>query len=160
MLSYDYAWNRLLFGGRVGWAFRGAPKDFTPIHVEARASYSLRKDVFNKSFRPYLGLAVGMAQVDAAATVKIVDCVDSAARDECENAVGTEINQYLLPDGTGNVRAVQRVLNAYRSGSRFFFGPTLHTVFALANDSAIVVNINVMFPDVVFQPSLGYEMAL
>jgi hypothetical protein len=70
------------------------------------------------------------------------------------------VNQYLLPDGSGNVRAVQRVLNAYRSGTRFFFGPTLHTVFALANDSAIIVNINVMFPDVVFQPTLGYEMAL
>jgi hypothetical protein len=160
LLSYDYAWNRLLFGGRIGWAFRGAPKDFSPVHVEARAMYSLRNDVFNKNFRPYLGLAAGLAQVDAFGTVKIVDCTDPVSRVECRGAVGTEVNQYLLPDGSGNVRAVQRVLNAYRSGSRFFFGPTLHTVFALANDSAIVVNVNVMFPDVVFQPSLGYEMGL
>jgi hypothetical protein len=55
---------------------------------------------------------------------------------------------------------VRRVLNAYRSGSRFFFGPTLHMVFALANDSAIVVNVNAMLPDVVIEPTLGYEMAL
>lgn len=160
LLSYDYAWNRLLVGGRIGWAFRGAPKSFTPVHVEARAMYSLRKDVFNKNFRPYLGLAAGFAQVDASGTVKIVDCTDPTSRAECRTATGAEVNQYLLPDGTGNVRAVQRVLNAYRSGTRFFFGPTLHTVFALANDSAIIVNINVMFPDVVFQPTLGYEMAL
>jgi hypothetical protein len=160
LLSYDYAWNRLLFGGRIGWAFRGAPKSFSPIHVEARAMYSLRKDVFNKNFRPYLGLTAGYAQVDASGTVKIVDCTDPASRAMCRQATGAEVNQYLLPDGSGNVRAVQRVLNAYRSGTRFFFGPTLHTVFALANDSAIVFNLNVMFPDVVFQPSLGYEMAL
>lgn len=160
VLSYDYAWNRLLFGGRIGWAFRGAPKSFSPVHVEARAMYSLRKDVFNKNFRPYLGLAGGYAQVDASGTVKIVDCTDPASRAACRAATGAEVNQYLLPDGSGNVRAVQRVLNAYRSGTRFFFGPTLHSVFALANDSAIVFNLNVMFPDVVFEPTLGYEMAL
>jgi hypothetical protein len=28
------------------------------------------------------------------------------------------------------------------------------------NDSAIVVNIAAMFPDVVLQPTIGYEMAL
>jgi hypothetical protein len=110
--------------------------------------------------RTYLGLTAGYAQVDASGTVKIVDCTDPASRAMCRQATGAEVNQYLLPDGSGNVRAVQRVLNAYRSGTRFFFGPTLHTVFALANDSAIVFNLNVMFPDVVFQPSLGYEMAL
>jgi hypothetical protein len=33
-------------------------------------------------------------------------------------------------------------------------------VFALANDSAIVFNLNTMFPDVVFQPTLGYAMGL
>jgi hypothetical protein len=160
VLSYDYAWNRLLFGARVGWAFRGAPKDFSPIHVEGRATYSLRKDVFNKGFRPYLGLAFGYAQVDAAGAVTIVDCTEATSRAACRSATGTEVNQYLLPDGTGEVRAIKRVLNAYRSGTRFFFGPTLHTVFALANDSAIVFNLNVMFPDVVFEPTLGYEMAL
>jgi hypothetical protein len=56
--------------------------------------------------------------------------------------------------------AVDRRLNAFRKGTRFFFGPTLHTVFAIANDSAIVVNIAAMFPDVVLQPTIGYEMAL
>jgi hypothetical protein len=160
VLSYDYAFNRLLFGGRLGWAFLGAPKSFTPVHVEARAAFSLRKDVFNKGFRPYLGLAAGFAQVDASGTVTIVDCVDPASRATCRAATGADVNQYLLPDGTGNVRAVRRVLNAYRSGTKLFFGPTLHMVFALANDSAIIVNINAMFPDVVLQPTLGYEMAL
>jgi hypothetical protein len=160
VLSYDHAINRLLFGGRLGWAFRGAPKSFTPIHVEARAMYSLRKDVFNKGFRPYLGLAGGFAQVDASGTVTVVDCTDATSRAMCRAATGAEVNQYLLPDGTGKVRAVKRVLNAYRSGTKFFFGPTLHLMFALANDAAIIVNLNAMFPDVVIQPTIGYEMAL
>jgi hypothetical protein len=98
--------------------------------------------------------------VDASGTVTVVDCTDPMSRAACRSATGAEVNQYLLPDGTGNVRAVRRVLNAYRSGSRFFFGPTLHMVFALANDSAIVVNVNAMLPDVVIEPTLGYEMAL
>ncbi len=160
LVSYDYALQRLLFGGRIGWAFRGAPKHFTPLHIEARALYSVRKDVFNKNFRPYLGLAGGYAEVDSAGSVRIVDCVDSASRQACRTATASELNAYLLPDGNGDVRAVQRVLNAYRSGSHFFFGPTLHMVFALANDSAIVFNLNVMFPDTVFEPTLGYEIGL
>jgi hypothetical protein len=160
VLSYDYAFKRLMFGGRLGWAFLGAPKSFTPVHVEARAMFSLRKDVFNKGFRPYLGLAAGFAQVDASGTVTIVDCTDPESRATCRTATGAEVNAYLLPDGTGNVRAVKRVLNAYRSGTKVFFGPTLHMMFALANDSAIIINLNAMFPDVVLQPTLGYEMAL
>jgi len=161
LLSYEYAFNRLMFGARLGWAFRGAPKHFSPVHAEARGFYSLRKDVFNKNFRPYLGLTAGYAQVDASGTVTIVDCnKDPATLTTCRNATGAAVNDLLVSQGGYPPLAVKRVLNAYRSGTRFFFGPTLHTVFALANDSAIVFDFVVMFPDVVFQPSLGYELAL
>jgi hypothetical protein len=157
LLSYEYAFKRFLVGGRLGWAFRGAPKNFSPIHAEARGFYSLRSDVFNKNFRPYLGLAAGYAQVDASGSVRIVDCTDRTMVNECRDATRATVNQFLPPSSTA---ATSRDLNAFRSGTRFFFGPTLHMVFAIANDSAIVLNIMAMFPDVVIEPTLGYELAL
>ena len=75
----------------------------------------------------------------------------------CRDATKATVNQFLPPQSTA---ATPRDLNAFRSGTRFFFGPTLHSVFALANDSAIVFNLMVMFPDVVIEPTLGYELAL
>lgn len=161
LMSYEYAFGRLLVGGRLGWAFLGAPKDFSPIHVEARGFYSLRRDVFNKNFRPYLGLAAGYAQVDASGTVTVTDCNnDPATLTTCRNATGAAADGLTVSQGGNPPLARALALNAYRSGTRFFFGPTLHTVFALANDSAIVFNFAVMFPDVVLEPTIGYEMAL
>jgi hypothetical protein len=41
-----------------------------------------------------------------------------------------------------------------------FFGPTFSMWFLFSNESAFVFNLNVMFPEVVFQPSLGYAMGI
>jgi hypothetical protein len=155
LISYDYMVGRLALGARLGWAFRGAPKDFSPIHIEARVAYSLRKDPFKLSFRPYLGLAFGHAQVDASAPVTIVDCV---GHDPACVAAKTkdEVNAYLSDPN----QAVLRKLDAYRSGAPFFFGPTLTMLFALTNEAAIVVNLNTMFPDISFEPSVGYQMGI
>jgi hypothetical protein len=155
LFSYDYMVGRLAVGARVGWAFRGAPKDFSPIHIEARVAYSLRRDPFKLNFRPYLGLALGHAQVDASAPVTIVDCV---GHDPACVAAKTkdEVNAYLSDPN----QAVLRKLDAYRSGAPFFFGPTLTMLFALTNEAAIVVNINAMFPDITFEPSVGYQMGI
>lgn len=155
LISYDYMVGRLAVGARLGWAFRGAPKDFSPIHIEARVAYSLRKDPFKQSFRPYLGLALGHAQVDASSGVTIVDCV---SKDPGCVAAKTkdEVNAYLA-DPT---QAVLKKLDAYRSGAPFFFGPTLTMMFAFTNDSAIVLNVNAMFPDITIEPTIGYAMGL
>ncbi|HEV8551318.1 MAG TPA: hypothetical protein VGQ57_19855, partial [Polyangiaceae bacterium] len=74
LLSYDYMFGRFSVGGRLGWAFRGAPKGFSPIHIEVRAAYSLLKEPFKRSFRPYLGFSFGHAEVDASSKTTIVDC--------------------------------------------------------------------------------------
>lgn len=157
LLSYEYAAGRFAAGARLGWAFRGAPKGFSPIHFEARALYSVRRDPFNLSFRPYLGLVVGYAQVDAAGTVDVVDCknTDATASETCRNA-STPAELKMLDPAT----ATAYKLAAYRSGSRFFFGPALRLMFALSNESAIVLNVNTMLPNVTFEPTLGYEMGL
>ena len=154
LLSYDYMVGRFSVGARLGWAFRGAPKDFSPIHIEARAAYSLRKDPFKLNFRPYLGLAFGHAQVDASSKTDIVDCVSKDPT--CiSTADKNALNGYLM-SGDAAIRHVE----AYRSGAPFFFGPTISLMYAFTNDAAVVLNINAMFPDVAIQPSIGYQMAL
>jgi hypothetical protein len=154
LLSYEYMFGRLALGGKVGWAFRGAPKGFSPFHLEARALYSIRKDPFNLNFRPYLGLAVGHAQVDAAAAVVIVDCSPDTTG-TCRSTTPDKLGPLGM---TG--QAVPHQLNAYRSGSSFFIGPSLMMMFALSNEAAIVFNLTAMLPDLAFEPTLGYQMGL
>jgi hypothetical protein len=55
MASYYRAFGRILAGARLGFAFRGAPEGFLPLHLEGRVAYSLRKDPFKHRLRPYLG---------------------------------------------------------------------------------------------------------
>ena len=159
LFSYEYAVNRIVVGARLGWAFRGAPQDFLPLHIEGRLFYSMRKAPLEKRFRPYLGIVGGVAQVDGAGPVEIIDCVssDPTERDGCVHAADRATIDMYLADRN---QAVRKTLNAYRSGTKGFFGPALMLVFAVSNDSAIVFNLNTMFPDVVFEPTLGYAIGL
>jgi hypothetical protein len=157
LMSYEYATGRVAAGARLGWAFRGAPKGFSPMHLEARFLFSLRKDPLNLTFRPYLGIAAGYAQVDASATVNVVDCksADPTAQQTCRNAATPAALAMLDP-----TTATLHQFSAYRSGSRLFFGPSLKLMLAVKNDSAIVLSLNTMFPNVTFEPTLGYELGL
>lgn len=159
LASYEYAVKRFLVGTRLGWAFRGAPQDFLPFHFEARAYYAMRKNPLDQRFRPYLGIVAGVAQVDASGATEIIDCVaaDSEQRQGCVEAADQATLNMYLADRT---LAVRKTLNAYRQGSKGFFGPSLMMVFAITNESAIIFNLNTMFPDVVFEPTLGYAMGL
>ncbi|MFO7180767.1 MAG: hypothetical protein DIU78_018845 [Pseudomonadota bacterium] len=148
LLSYDRAFGRLLAGGRLGFAFNGAPEGFLPIHLEGRVGYSLTNNPLTKRLRPYLGIALGLAQVDTRSEVTILDCPDTA----CANAM---TDAQLVP-----YAQFGRKLTAYHSGSKLFFGPTAHVLYALSNESAIAFTLNVMLPDVVFQPSVGYQLGL
>ena len=158
LLSYEYAFGRIALGARIGWAFRGAPKGFSPFHLDVRALYSLRKDPFNLSFRPYLGLAVGHAQVDASGPVVVVDCRSDPVNDPDGKCRSTPLTG-LAPYATNQVAVVHQ-FNAYRSGSSFFIGPSLMMMFALSNEAAIVFNVTAMLPDLAFEPTLGYQMGL
>ena len=150
MVSYHRAFGRLLGGVRLGFAFRGAPEGFLPLHIEARAAYSLTSDPLKRRIRPYLGLAFGLAQVDTQSDVKIVDCTTPAC------ATQAQINQTDLQSGLAQVKN----LTAYRSGKKFFFGPTLSVIWAITNESGVVFTTNVMFPELVISPSVGYLLGL
>jgi hypothetical protein len=119
--------------------------------------YSLRKDPFNATLRPYLGLALGYAQVDSAGTAIVIDCkqgADTAAYNSC---IGAQQKDLTMLDP---MVATPYSLKAYHSGSRFFFGPALKLMFAISNEAAVVLNVNTMLPNVTFEPTLGYEMGL
>jgi hypothetical protein len=152
MASYERWFGRLGAGARVGWAFGGAPKDFSPIHLEARIFYSMRTDPLNKRFRPYIGLAGGMGEVDAHSKTSIIDCSGATDKPAC-------IKETNL-DTLSGLHATAPKLDVYRHGSAAFFGPTLGFVYALANDSGIQFNVNMMLPEVAFEPTLGYVMGL
>jgi hypothetical protein len=150
MVSYHRAFGRLLGGVRLGFAFRGAPEGFLPLHIEARAAYSLRSDPLKRRLRPYLGLGFGLAQVDTQSKVTIVDCTTPGC------ATQPQINQTDILSGAAQLKE----LTAYRSGKKFFFGPTLTVIWAITNESGVVFNTNVMFPELVISPSVGYLLGL
>lgn len=150
LLSYQRPFGRLMAGARVGFAFRGAPDGFLPLHLELRGAYSLTTDPLKKRWRPYLGLAFGLAQVDTRSDVTIVDC----ASQECANRAQITSTDIMLQ------QARLRDLTAYRSGKKLFFGPTFSLIYALSNESGVVFTTNVMFPDLVISPSVGYLLGL
>lgn len=154
LLSFDHWFGRVGAGARVGFAFGGPPKDFTALHLEARLFYALRKDPLRKRGRPYLGLVGGYARTDAKSALRIIDCSES--NDACVDATRTELQ--TTPDLFPGVRELE--VDAYRKSSSLFFGPTLGYIYALSDGHALQLNLNVMFPDVVFEPSIGYTIGL
>ncbi len=151
MLSYNRAFGRILAGARVGWAFRGAPEGFLPLHLEGRVAYALKSDPLKRRLRPYLGLALGLAQVDTQAKVTIIDCGDNRS---CAQA--PQITQGQIDAGQATVKE----MTAYRSGSKFFAGPTFTVMYAFTNESGLVGTLNVMLPDLSISPSIGYVQGL
>lgn len=154
LASFDRWFGRLGAGARLGFAFGGPPKDFNPIHLEARVMYSMRKDQLNKRFRPYIGIAGGMAEVTPHAKVQVYDCKAATSTADCKS---WKPGEPALPKLQG---ASAAKLDAYKAGSGLFIGPTIGFLYALANDSGIAANVNVMFPDVAFEPSIGYVLGL
>lgn len=151
MVSYNRAFGRILAGARLGWAFRGAPEDFLPLHLEGRVAYALKSDPLKRRLRPYLGLAFGLAQVDTQAKVTIIDCADNGS---CAQA--PQITQGQIDAG----QAIVKDMTAYRSGSKFFAGPTFTVMYAFTNESGLVGTLNVMLPDLSISPSIGYVQGL
>jgi hypothetical protein len=152
MASYERWFGRIAFGGRLGFAFGGAPEGFNPLHLEARALYSLRKDPMTRRGRPYLGLVAGLAQADPRSKLNIFDCSEGVG--DCEEA------DIKTQDEFTALNARRLKVDAYRKGSKLFLGPAVGYVYAFTNDQGIQFNLNVMLPDLVFEPSVGYVFGL
>ncbi|HET9955404.1 MAG TPA: hypothetical protein VFQ61_12905, partial [Polyangiaceae bacterium] len=154
LLSYERWFGRLSAGARLGFAIRGAPKGFMPVHAELRLLYSMRPDPLSKRIRPYAGLFAGLMEVQASSRATVIDCIEESlvARQAC-------IEQSDSRTLTTTQAAIKR-FDAFRDGSSFGFGPTLGLYTALANDSALNFNLNLVLPNMAFQLSAGYLMGL
>jgi hypothetical protein len=75
--------------------------------------------------------------------------------EECKDAKSVEALAAMRQAGAADVN-----FDAYYQGKSIFFGPALSMWFMFSNESALVFNLNVTFPTVVFQPSLGYAMGI
>jgi hypothetical protein len=124
MLGFDHVFGgNVMFGGRVGYAFGGAPTGkngdkFLPLHAEIRAAYFIDSEAFTHSgFRPYAGLSIGVAEVDAHILV----------------------DYYVDEDG---YHANQKgTVDAWRKTGKTFFAPALGTQLAFGSASALTAEL-------------------
>ena len=75
-IGYDRVFiDRLTIGGRLGYAFGGAPTvvgggKFNPLHAELRSSFFFGNKPFERmGFRPYASLGVGVGEIDGKVSV-------------------------------------------------------------------------------------------
>ena len=75
-VGYDRVFiDRLTIGGRLGYAFGGAPTvvgggKFNPLHAELRSSFFFGNKPFERmGFRPYASLGVGVGEIDGKVSV-------------------------------------------------------------------------------------------
>lgn len=122
LLGYDRRFgDQILAGARLGLAFGGAPASslggkFLPLHLELRGAYFFGQQPFAQSgFRPFVGAAVGVAEVDAHIAV---DYFDNGKRG---------------------------VLDAWRKTGKTFAALNFGTHFALNQTSAISAEARVLF---------------
>jgi hypothetical protein len=76
LIGYDRVFiDRLTIGGRVGFAFNGAPTVagagvFNPFHAELKSAFYFGNKPFEREgFRPYASLAAGIGEVDGKVSV-------------------------------------------------------------------------------------------
>ncbi|HEX6765284.1 MAG TPA: hypothetical protein VF103_07390 [Polyangiaceae bacterium] len=76
LIGYDRVFiDRLTIGGRVGFAFNGAPTvpgggTFNPFHAELKSAFYFGNKPFERDgIRPYASLAAGIGEVDAKVSV-------------------------------------------------------------------------------------------
>ena len=119
VLGYDY---RLPFGLALGlqggFAFGGGPESqaskFSPLHVEARATYYLSAG----ALEPYAVLAGGMAQVDSKITVSIRQTAPGTP--EIFTGAGTDVLD--IPTNVDAWRRAGRGFVALGLGARYLLG--------------------------------------
>jgi hypothetical protein len=144
MLAYErFLLDHVSLGVRFGFAFSGAPDDFFPLHFEGRGTYYF-SDVTRGAdmFAPYLAVGVGLAQVDTAAEVEMVDCLPDAVP-ECLAAPRVDTNLIREP-GEQSGAAQRRTLDAYKSLGQVFGSISPGVLVQLSKELSGVVNVGVL----------------
>lgn len=158
MASGDYILKpNITVGGRLGMALNGGPstihytlgipnqsKGFFPAHIEARAAYWLTP-LNELGFHPYVGVGLGVAEVDAKITV-------TAYYDSPTDASGAPCAKSLCP----------RKLDAWRKLGKSFGALNFGGLYTFSKHHGAQLNINAMYmlpsSGLVIEPSLGYVL--
>jgi len=145
LVSYDRAFTEhLTAGARLGFAMGGGPTTldgtaFLPFHGEVRGDYYFLR--LRERFRPYAGVAFGVAQVDT--KIKNV--------------------QILVAPGVPGYPNIV-VVDVWRKSGQGFGALSAGAAFAVTDAIALQVNLNAMmlFPafGIALEPSLGLTMGL
>lgn len=159
MLGVDYAATpEILVGVRLGYALGGAPQKrspfsgdgqaFVPIHAEVRGAYWFT-GAHRGTVRPYAQLGAGLAQVDAGATVHIVD---------------TQFIQTCFDLGQTTSNCLERKLTAYRVTGTAFASAGLGMMLAVGDNHGFMLEGRgmLMFPvsGTALAAGLGYTFGL
>jgi hypothetical protein len=137
--------SRLGLGLRLGWAFNGGPTPpggsaFLPIHVEARATYTLPGfRVWKVPLTPFAFLSGGMAEVDTRVTVAVVE----------------------VPCSVDYSPRCARWLSAWHRAGFGFAGLGMGVRYALGDQGDLVADLRSSLtfgvPTFVATPELGYQ---
>lgn len=140
LLGYERLFDKnILLGGRLGFAFRGAPDSragvkFLPLHIELRASYVFGSDPFaSDGFRPYAALGFGVAEVDSRVPVEYYE------------------------DEAGYTAGLKGTLDAWTRTGKTFAAPTLGAQYAFGTSSALSAELRfgIMLGSYGFAPAAG-----
>lgn len=143
LLSYEFMFHdNMSVGVRAGFAFQGAPKDFLPVHAEARFSYYFLGNT-GTGFHPYAHAGGGLADVQGLVQKNNVEsCRQDGAGQICD---------------TLNIKMYQKsgpIFATVGAGALWNFTPRL----------GLKINVNAMFlfpdPGTAIQPSLGLVYGL
>jgi hypothetical protein len=139
LLGYDFALTQnILLGARLGLAFGGGPQRvdqdplstktypaFMPFHAELRGAYWFGDGVRSSSFRPYVQLSGGAAQVDAGLDTEVIDL--SAGRSCSDATVSCRVS-----------------VKAWRKTGTVFLSGGLGSMIAFSKSAGVVLEARYM----------------
>mgnify|MGYP001550638018 CR=1 FL=1 len=120
--------DNITAGAKLGFAFGGSPKAttgkgsaFLPLHAELRGSYWFGSAPFKTDgFRPYVGLAVGMAAVDGHVSVEYYE------------------------DAAGYASGSKGKLDAWRKTGTIMAALHLGSAYAFTNDQQLFLELRIL----------------
>lgn len=141
LLGYDRLFfGNVLAGVRLGLALGGGPAPtstgdgFLPVHFELRGAYHLLDAPFTRNgFRPYVGLGLGVAEVNSKVEVEYFP------------------TQQAAEAGEGIA------LDAWTKRGKTFFAPTFGSTYAFGDGSSVLLELRtvVLLGTAGFAPALG-----
>jgi len=161
MLGYDRVLVAgLAVGARVGFAFNGTSLDFAsfiPVHAEGRLSYTIGSNAFTTAVvRPWVFLNGGLAQVDTAVNVDVLEDGEKCGADDpsdvhSECTIETEADGVTQPR-VQTLKAIKQAgLGFVGAGIGISFVPT--PVFEINLGVKFSVTVPVVVP--VLSPEAG-----